>query len=97
MDQMQSTNTKTYSYGEGFFIDIVTSEKDTNNGKPLREAWLYFNNYGIKAYMFGAYEAEDEFIEMVEASAPEDIEIYKNDYPEIEDSISVYVGKVNQA
>ena len=47
--------------------------------------------------MFGAYEAEDEFIEMVEASAPEDIETYKNDYPEIEDSISVYVGKVNQA
>lgn len=97
MEQMQSTNTKTYSYGEGFFIDIVTSEKDTYNGKPLREAWLYFYNYGIKVYMFGSYEAEDEFIKTVEASAPEDIEIYKNDYPEIEDSISVYVGKVNQA
>ena len=68
--------THTYSYDDQYSIDI------TFDGETY-EAWLYNNAYGVKDLMFGCpveQQSFDYFLDMVENSAPEYIETYKDQY-----------------
>ena len=83
MKQEKLRQTTTYYYGVGFYIDIVITLTDRERDNCLHEAWLYPENFCIKTYMFGCYESTKDFLEMVEANAPEYIKVFCNEYPEI--------------
>ena len=83
MKQEKLIQTTTYYYGAGFYIDIVVTYTDREGDNYLHEAWLYAKNFGIKTFMFGCYESTKDFLEMVEANAPEYINVFCNEYTEI--------------
>lgn len=80
---MKKTEIKTITYiltgYDDFMIDIVEDEEN-------RSAWIYRNSYGTKSLMWGEEKTQstfEEFLEMVEANAPDYIDEYDElvDYP----------------
>ena len=86
---MKYTNkyhTATYETGtDGFYVDIVSSTNSLGNKEC--DAFLWEESCGLKMLMFG-YQIEVEngcpsreyFLDMVAATLPRNIEIYKDEY-----------------
>ena len=49
--KLEQIETQTYSYKEGFMIDIVKAVADGISDRW--DVWLYHEDYGYKVYMFG--------------------------------------------
>ena len=77
---MENTNiiTRTYSLSlfEGFLVEIEETESEY-------AAYLYHEEYGIKMLMYGMpkeQQGKSEFMEIVEYSVDDYIEVYVDEY-----------------
>lgn len=83
----EDIETATYSYTNGFMVDIVKERKKEENGKTVElwNSWLYHTDYGVKNYMFGfeAYangcDTIEDYIRVVYSNIDDYIEIYKDE------------------
>lgn len=77
--------TKTFSVGNGYFVDIV-SNLELVNGEKEYEVWVYHEQSGIKELAFGILEESVEDLPPEERMAEviriveEDIEEYIEEY-----------------
>lgn len=45
--------TRTYSVGNGFYVDIVKERQRRAKRRPCYSVWLYHIEYGVKDFIFG--------------------------------------------
>ena len=78
-----------YSAGNGFLVLVI--ENDSLNGYPCHTATLGHEGYGIWDHMFGVADEipMNEFMEMIEANLPQQIQIFKDTHPDCLDALKM--------